>query len=92
MSLWERDILTVNGESARSVAGRDRAVVKVVIAQDALEIRFGWSTEQAVEVTSRIGIENLSGSKKLLLIGDGGDQRVMCNRRLRLVRIKNEQS
>jgi hypothetical protein len=91
-ALEKRNVGAINNEGASSVLRGNVAVAEVIPFENALEIRFRWAAEKAVEVTSRIGIKNLSGSKKLLLIGDGGDQSVMCNRRLRLVRIKNEQS
>jgi hypothetical protein len=45
-----------------------------------LEVGFRRASEEAVEVTSGVGIEHLSRGKKLLLISDGGDQSVVGNR------------
>ena len=40
----EGNVLTVNGESALRIGRRDRAVMDVISAKDALEIGFGRTT------------------------------------------------
>ena len=44
----ERNILSVDSKSAGSDGGSDRAVVKVVVSQDALEVGLRGATEHTV--------------------------------------------
>jgi hypothetical protein len=56
----ERNVLSIDSKCAGCVGGGDRAVVEVIVAEDALKIGLRRAAKESVKVTSFVGVLDLT--------------------------------